>query len=134
MRKNLIFICILSVLSVSACTSILPTPHKIDIQQGNRIKIETLEKVRLGMTHKQVKFILGTPLLQDAFHKNRWDYIYYFQAGNGEVKQSRLRLMFEGDVLANIDRRHYQPEQQVNTLKKDDIEQEASPSGGGHSH
>ena len=136
MRKNLIFICILSALSISACTSLLPTPHKIDIQQGNRIKPETLEKLQLGMTQQQAKFILGTPLLQDAFHKNRWDYIYYYKAGSGETKQSRLRLIFEGDTLAEIDRSHYRPEDQVNTLKANEVEQEASPSrgGGGHSH
>ncbi len=135
MRKNLIFICILSALSISACTSLLPTPHKIDIQQGNRIKPETLEKLQLGMSRQQTKFILGTPLLQDAFHQNRWDYIYYFKAGNGEIKQSRLRLMFDGDVLTAIDRSQYRPEQQVNTLKPDDVEQLANPSiGGGHSH
>lgn len=140
MRKNLIFICLLVSLSITACTSWLPTPHRIDIQQGNRVKAEALDKLRIGMSRKQVKFVLGTPLLQDSFHKNRWDYVYYFKAGTGEIKQSRVQLDFDGDALTHINRDHYNPEQQVNALHKDGEEQEeqsrrSAPSGGGgHSH
>ncbi len=135
MRKNLIFICLSAVFLISSCTSILPTPHKIDIQQGNRIKPEDLQKLHIGMSHKQVKYILGTPLLEDSFHPNRWDYIYYFKAGTGEIKQSRVSLIFDGDSLAEIDRSQYHPEQQVNTLDKDEVQQDdVMPGGGGHSH
>ena len=91
----------------SGCASILPEPHKLDIQQGNRIKQEDLEKLKIGMTRKQVKFILGTPLLKDGFHGNRWDYIDYFKPGKGEPQQSRLSLYFDGDQLIRIDDSHY---------------------------
>ena len=137
MRKNLIFIYLSAVFLLNGCTSILPTPHKIDIQQGNRVKPEKLQKLQIGMSRKQVKYILGTPLLEDTFHSNRWDYIYYFKAGSGEVKQSRVSLFFDGDSLTEIDRNQYHPEQQVNTLDKDkdEVQQDdVMPGGGGHSH
>ncbi|MDH5766751.1 MAG: outer membrane protein assembly factor BamE [Gammaproteobacteria bacterium] len=90
-----------------SCASILPDPHKLDIQQGNRLKLEDVNKLKVGMTRKQVEFILGTPLLKDGFHGNRWDYIDYFKPGNGEPEQSRLSLYFNGDELSKIDNRHF---------------------------
>ncbi|MCW9014327.1 MAG: outer membrane protein assembly factor BamE [Gammaproteobacteria bacterium] len=112
MRKNLIFIAILSSVNLASCTSILPEPHKIDIQQGNRVKQEDFEKLKLGMNRKQVIFILGTPLLQDGFHQNRWDYLFYLIPGNAEPRQSRLSLFFENDILVRIDDSQYTPEVQ----------------------
>ncbi|MDH5471952.1 MAG: outer membrane protein assembly factor BamE [Gammaproteobacteria bacterium] len=91
----------------TGCTALLPEPHKLDIQQGNRIKQENVSKLKLGMTRKQVVFILGTPLLKDGFHYNRWDYIDYFKPGKGDVQQSRLSLIFDGDRLTKIDDSHY---------------------------
>lgn len=112
MRKNLIFIALFSGLVLTSCTSILPEPHKIDIQQGNRVKQEDFEKLKLGMNRKQVKFILGTPLLQDGFHKDRWDYIFYLLPGNESVRQSRISLYFKNDELVRIDDSQYTPEAQ----------------------
>ena len=113
MQKNLIFIVVCAlVLPAGACSYILPDPHKIDIQQGNRVKQQDLEKLKIGMTRDQVKFVLGTPLLQDAFHRNRWDYVYYLKPGEGEVRQSRLTLYFDGNTLVRIDTSAYQPDMQ----------------------
>ncbi|MCW9005219.1 MAG: outer membrane protein assembly factor BamE, partial [Gammaproteobacteria bacterium] len=66
-----------------------------------------------GMTRKQVLFILGTPLLKDGFHNNRWDYIDYFKPGKGEVIQSRLSLIFDNDTLISIDDSHYTPPEET---------------------
>ena len=99
-------------LLLSGCSYILPEPHKIDIQQGNRVKQEDLDKIKIGMTRDQVKFVLGTPLLQDAFHRNRWDYLYYLKTGDGEVRQSRVSLYFQGAQLVRIDTSQYQPDKQ----------------------
>ena len=113
MQKNLIFIAIIHMaLLLPACSYILPDPHKIDIQQGNRVKQEDLDRITTGMTREQVKFVLGTPLLQDAFHRNRWDYVYYLKPGDGEIRRSRVSLFFEGDTLIRIDTSDYRPEMQ----------------------
>ena len=108
MQKNLISICSIALtLSLTSCASLLPEPHKIDIQQGNLVKQENLDKLKLGMTAKQVKFVLGTPLLQDGFNSNRWDYMYYLKPGKGKLKQSRLALYFDDKLLSKIDTDHY---------------------------
>ncbi len=115
MQKNLIFntaILVLISVAVASCSYFLPEAHKIDIQQGNRVKQEDLDKIQIGMTRSQVKFVLGTPLLQDAFHRDRWDYLYYLKPGGGEVRQSRVSLYFEGDTLVRIDLSGYKPEMQ----------------------
>lgn len=85
-------------------------PHRIDIQQGNKIKPETLAKLKLGMNRKQVTYLLGTPLLKDPFHQDRWDYIFYLKPGNKEVKQSRVTLHFKHGKLITIDDSNYTPE------------------------
>ncbi|MDH5729340.1 MAG: outer membrane protein assembly factor BamE [Gammaproteobacteria bacterium] len=92
---------ILCGLLLSACTI-----HTIDIQQGNVIDKEGLDQLAIGMTKRQVRFILGTPLLQDPFHINRWDYIYTLQPGNTReiTKRQRVTIYFENETLVKIDR------------------------------
>lgn len=123
MRKNLIYGWLLATLhltvgltaiTLSGCESWLPEAHKIDIQQGNQVNIEDLDRLKIGMTKQQVKYLLGTPLLQDAFHQNRWDYLYYIQPGKQSARQSRVSLYFDGDTLSRIDRDQYRPEAQQN--------------------
>ena len=130
MRKNLIYSWLLATLYLTvgltgilltACESLLPTPHKIDIQQGNQVQVQDLERLQPGMTRTQVKFLLGTPLLQDAFHQNRWDYLYYLKPGSDSAHQSRVSLYFYHDTLVKIDRNDYKPE--VQTLKSVPTEQ-----------
>ena len=79
-----------------------PLLHKIDIQQGNVIDQEMLNKLQPGMDKKQVKFIMGTPVLVDPFHNERWEYIYSFQEGGKVREQRHITLHFEGDKLAYI--------------------------------
>jgi outer membrane protein assembly factor BamE len=74
------------------------TPYRIDIQQGNVVSAEQLAQVRTGMTREQVRFLLGTPLLADAFHELRWDYIFHLQDGKTRaIQQRRLSLWFGKD-------------------------------------
>jgi len=108
MQKTLI--CILCLMALPGCESLLPEPHKIEIQQGNRIKQEDLDKVKPGMTRKQAIYVLGTPLLQDAFHSNRWDYVYYLRDSDDKVHRSRVTLYFDNDILKRIDTQAYVPE------------------------
>jgi outer membrane protein assembly factor BamE len=88
-----------TVLILSACSI-----HKIDIQQGNVITQEMLEKLKIGMDKPQVSRLLGTPLIEDPFRKGRWDYVYSFVAGDtGEKQSSHITLHFDGERLATID-------------------------------
>ena len=79
------------------------TPHKIEIRQGNLVTPEMREKIKVGMTRMQVRSVLGTPLLSDPFHANRWDYVYRLEQKGKVVEQQRLTLYFENDRLARID-------------------------------
>ena len=91
-------------LCLSACFLV---PHKVDVQQGNYIDQEMMSKLQLDMTRSQVLFVLGTPLVTDAFHPERWDYVYLVgKAGNVDRKRgitvvfSENRLIrIEGDVV-----------------------------------
>lgn len=104
------FSILLTLLFTTACTSILPDAHKIDIQQGNSLKSEDLKKLVVGMSRKQVSLLLGTPIIRDVFHKNRWDYVYTLKADKGTTKIMRLTLYFDGDILNKIDNISYVPE------------------------
>ena len=79
-----------------------PLLHKIDIQQGNVVDQEMLDQLKPGMDKKQVKFIMGTPVLIDPFHNERWEYIYSFQEGGSVREQRHITLHFENDKLAYI--------------------------------
>ena len=92
---------------LSACAGWLPEPHKLDLQQGNTIKLAQLESIETGMTKTDVRKIMGSPMLSDPFHNQRWDYIYRFIPNKGFVRKSLLTLYFENDVLIRIDDSQY---------------------------
>jgi outer membrane protein assembly factor BamE len=95
------------IISISACTEWLPDAHRLDLQQGNSIKLEQLESIQIGMTKDEVRKIMGSPMLSDPFHEQRWDYIYRFIPDKGFVRKSLLTLYFEDDRLAKIDDSKY---------------------------
>ncbi len=78
----------------------LPIVHKIDIQQGNVITQEMVAQLRRGMSKAKVRFVMGTPMIMDTFHSNRWDYLYSMQEGGGDRVQRHISLIFEEDLLA----------------------------------
>jgi outer membrane protein assembly factor BamE len=78
--------------------------YKMEIQQGNRITDEELAMVRPGMAAPQVQAILGTPLLVDDFHKNRWDYVFYLKSPNGTVKRDGVTVFFNNGVVRELQR------------------------------
>ncbi len=98
---------LLAALLLSACDSMpsIPhlTPYKADIRQGNFITPEMRERLKVGMTRQQVRYVLGTPLVADPFHQNRWDYVYRLIQEDQLVEQHRLSLIFEGENLAKIE-------------------------------
>ncbi|ADI30376.1 outer membrane protein assembly factor BamE [Methylotenera versatilis] len=94
---------LLAVLCAS-CGTALPTikPYKLDVQQGNVVTSKMLLQLRPGMTKSQVRFIMGTPLIQDSFHGNRWDYVYQMREKGKITEQRRVILDFEGDSLKAV--------------------------------
>jgi outer membrane protein assembly factor BamE len=82
----------------------LVKPYRMEIQQGNFITQEQVEQLKDGMSREQVRFVLGTPLLTDVFHADRWDYIYRRQkARSDHVEERRLTIHFENNRLARIE-------------------------------
>jgi outer membrane protein assembly factor BamE len=73
------------------------TPYRIDIQQGNFITQDMLDKLSVGQTRDQVRFIMGTPLVADMFHANRWDYVFRASKGWRDPEARRLVIHFDAD-------------------------------------
>ncbi|SDT26511.1 outer membrane protein assembly factor BamE [Pseudomonas oryzae] len=85
----------LGLAALAGCS--FPGVYKIDIQQGNVVTQDMIDQLRPGMTQRQVRFIMGNPLITDTFHARRWDYLYSLQPGGGERQQERISLMFDGN-------------------------------------
>ena len=98
MRSILILI---YALSLSACA------YKIDVQQGNTIDIDKLNQLKTGMSKQQVQFLMGTAMLIDPFHPQRWEYVYSFRKGGENMKRKRITLIFKDGVLAKIDKSQF---------------------------
>jgi outer membrane protein assembly factor BamE len=79
------------------------SPYRPDIQQGNFVSKEMLEQLKVGQTRDQVKFLLGTPLLTDLFHADRWDYPFTLARGNGELTASRVSIYFKDGKVEKFD-------------------------------
>lgn len=80
------------------------TPYRIEIQQGNFVSQEMVSQLKLGMSKDQVRFVLGTPLITDSFHADRWDYVFRRQKANSkELEQHKLAVFFEGGKLVRMD-------------------------------
>lgn len=99
---------ILTVIIITGCSfPNIISPYKLDIPQGNTITADQVARLKIGMTRSQVRFVLGTPLLTDPFHANRWDYVFT-DARNGSILakktffvvfENEKLLKFEGETL-----------------------------------
>ncbi len=102
--RNSVLLIITSLLL--ACNNIgsldFPGVYKISIPQGNIITQEMIDQLRPGMTKRQVIFVMGTPLVRDPFHQDRWDYVYNFMPGGGVRGQERVSVFFEEDSLISF--------------------------------
>jgi outer membrane protein assembly factor BamE len=81
----------------------LPFVYKMTVQQGNILTEEMVDQLQPGMTKRQVRFLLGTPLLTDFFHTDRWDYTYTIRRGHQDMQQKDLTLYFQDDALVRIE-------------------------------
>jgi len=89
----------LASLAATACV------FRIDIQQGNLLEEEDVARVEVGMTRSQVQFVLGTPMIADSFHRDRWDYAYYLRRGRSpDVTRRWVVVYFENDRVTRIER------------------------------
>ena len=98
----------MTVLGIAGCKQnpelpAMISPYKIDIQQGNVVSQEMVGKLKAGMTRSQVRFALGSPLVVDMFHSDRWDYIYLLQRQGKPDERRRLTVIFDGDKLLRVE-------------------------------
>lgn len=77
-------------------------PYRIDIQQGNFLSQEMMSQLKRGMTREQVRFVLGSPLVTDVFHADRWDYVFYREVPGGATQRRHVSVFFENDRLARV--------------------------------
>ena len=89
-------------LLAAACGSL--SPHRMEIQQGNYVTQEMMSQLKPGMTRDQVRFVLGTPLLADIFHADRWEYIFRRQrADSREIERQRISVFFVDSKLDRVE-------------------------------
>ncbi|MGJ0484631.1 MAG: outer membrane protein assembly factor BamE [Methylomicrobium sp.] len=105
MRKPLLYSTLLAGLSVASCSMVLnnlPGVYTVDVQQGNIVDQSMIDQLRPGMSKRQVLYIMGSPMLKDVFHENRWEYLYSNQPGGEARQQKRIVLNFEGDKVVGL--------------------------------
>jgi len=105
MRTLLVsLLCALALTSLTGCGFVgFPGVYRINVEQGNIIDQEKVDKLKIGMSRRQVRFILGTPLVEDSFNPDRWDYTHTIRNGKNSILDQRLTVFFEGDKLARIE-------------------------------
>lgn len=102
---------LLALASLAGCSSLqssdnflgVITPYRVEIVQGNVVTKEQVAAVRPGMSRADVKDVLGSPLLTDVFHANRWDYVFTIKRQGTQPQQRRVMVLFEGDALKSIE-------------------------------
>jgi len=98
--KRLLAAALLVLPLLSACgSSKWGFPYRANVQQGNWVTNEQVAQLETGMNRLQVRFILGTPILQDSLHADRWDYAYYNKPGYGKEELRHLTVWFENEQL-----------------------------------
>lgn len=91
-------------LALSGCSNIgFPGVYLINIDQGNIVDQEMVDQLKPEMTRRQVRFLLGTPIVEDTFNNDRWDYIRLVRRGNDTLLRRRLTVVFENDVLVDVE-------------------------------
>jgi outer membrane protein assembly factor BamE len=96
--------CIVVGLLLASCSVF--SVHRIDVRQGNALEPQAIEQLEVGMTEEQVRYLLGSPMISDSYHDNRWDYVYYYDPGDGPVKQRQMTVFFEDGQVVKIKRPH----------------------------
>lgn len=95
--------CLLAALAGCGSNFGFPGVYRINVEQGNVVTDEMVEQLRPGLNRRQVRYIMGTPLIEDSFHEDRWDYRYMLRNGNELLSETQLTLWFEGDELVRVE-------------------------------
>lgn len=99
----LMALCFAALLS-SGCQFIdFPGVYRLDRQQGNLITQDMVDKLKPGMTRRQVRYVMGNPLIQDTFNPDRWDYVYTLNPASGKPEKQSITVYFEDDKLARLE-------------------------------
>ncbi len=94
---SLILICL------GGCGAVgFPGVYRINVEQGNIVSQEMVDQLKPGMSRRQVRFILGTPLIEDSFNQSRWDYLYITRNGRNVIAEQQLTVFFDGDTLTRF--------------------------------
>lgn len=101
-KTPLLLVCFVSVLA--GCQYFqFPGVHKINIQQGHILTEEMISQLEPGLNKRQVRYILGTPLIDDIFNDDRWDYYYSLKMGDGRFFKRTLTVYFDGDTMTHYE-------------------------------
>jgi outer membrane protein assembly factor BamE len=120
-NRALLALCLALALPAGGCV------YRINIQQGNYLDPAALEQLQVGMTRSQVRYLLGTPMVPDAFNNDRWDYLFYFKRGRlRDPEERKVTVFFEDDKVARFDRGSG-PSSQVATAEPKDPPKELPP-------
>jgi outer membrane protein assembly factor BamE len=88
---------------LATCIGLAGCVYRMDIQQGNYLDGKAVGQLKVGMTRSQVRYLLGTPMVEDVFNSNRWDYIYYFKRGYvRRPLESRVIVYFQKDKVDRL--------------------------------
>ena len=99
-----------AVLAAPGCGFVgFPGVYRIDVEQGNLVDQEMIEQLEPGMSRRQVRFIMGSPLVEDTFNPDRWDYPYVIRNGQTVIREAQVSIFFDGDRLVEV-RGDYLPE------------------------
>lgn len=122
----------LSLLALCACSSLkFPGVYRIPIQQGNYLEKDMIDQLKVGLSKRQVRYIMGSPMLEDTFNEDRWDYYYSVRRGDTELRANHFVVFFENDKLTRWEG-NYTPikkqveEEQVEALENTEKKKAAS--------
>lgn len=105
-----------TIMTAVGCSNLkFPGVYRIPVQQGNIIDQKKVDQLKIGMTKRQAQFVMGSPLLNDVFHQDRWDYVYQLRRADETLRDRRFTLYFENDVLVRYDG-DYEPNADVPLL------------------
>lgn len=93
---------LLTLSTLAGCGIGFPGVYRINVPQGNIVDQEMVDQLKPQMTRRQVRFVLGTPIVEDTFNADRWDYVWVIRRGNDNLLRSQLTVIFDDDKLVDV--------------------------------
>ncbi len=110
---------LLSFIFISACS--IPKVYKLTVQQGNIVTQDMLDELKVGMTKRQVAYVMGTPLIRSPYQQERWDYLYTLERRDKVVKDYQVTVFFQNDIYTHFEGevpQEEKPEKQQEVLQE----------------